>query len=148
MAGLDEKRVAAASYILQFYQEVRNLTTYYVQYNNLLIEIESKTKSVAELPIEFSTQLTSMAQLLRQSVQVTYIQLTAIGAGIKGKKETKTDVEDSYVKIMSSLIFERTDIKKYVEEVNKFLIQGIMQTLLSTSEDLVSQITENVEENI
>ena len=88
---LDEKKVAASSYILQFYQEVKLLTTYYVQYHNLLIELESRyTEREEPIPMESTATIIQIAQLLRQSVQTTYIEFSSISKNLKN--ETKIDI--------------------------------------------------------
>jgi len=136
---LDEKKVAASSYILQFYQEVKLLTTYYVQYHNLLIELESRyTEREEPIPMESTATIIQIAQLLRQSVQTTYIEFSSISKNLKNA--TKIDIEEQYKAIMSKLIFERKDIENYVKGINEFLVQDIIQALLKTSNDVISEI--------
>lgn len=141
--SIDEKKTAAASYILNFYKEVNNLNHYYSQYLNAMIELENKYGQKYSDKINDSEKVALMnfIQLCRYTSHKCYIQYKAITGAINQKEDKK--VLNAYLKVKTDLVIKREDLENFVVSLNSFLIKDIIQNLLESSQGLVSDIFEN-----
>lgn len=134
------KKSAASSYIINFYDGIITLTQNYTLYNNLLIESDKKygednVKGLTELERQ---QLLNAVQNIRSLVQQVYIQYKSIASSAKVKEIDK--IEDIYNKLKKDFIIKLDDLEKFVIGMNSFLVNEIIQELLSSATDLMEQV--------
>jgi len=135
-----EKEIAGASYVLTFYRDVQELNNNYVQYCNLLIELEAKEH--IKMGIEERQILIQAVQVLRENIQKSYIEYTALISNIDIEKNVEKDKElaDIYKELTTKFIIQRDKVGEYVKHINNFLIRNVIRTLLQTSEDLITSM--------
>lgn len=138
-----EQKVAGASYIISFFQEVQRLTHSYAQYLNIMLEMEKKYGSddLKEItPVERDTTSQTF-QTVRYYALKCYVQYHAIKPALKLQDDQK--IEDAYKTVKSQFIIPRKALEEYVIGLNSLLVQNIIQNLLQTSQDLVGQVYTN-----
>lgn len=138
--NINEKKQAAASYILNFYNQILLLNDQYSRYLNFLTEIQAKYGSEAETrtEIEERSSLIDLLRNIRYVATTAHIQYTVIRDTTKLKDTEGTD--KLYLTIRDTFIIKRTDLEKYVLILNKFLVQSIIQELLSSSSDFLASL--------
>jgi hypothetical protein len=142
VAQSQEERVAASSYVISFYKFVQSLTHEYANYENMLLEMEAKTKNNAEKldPTSKDTLLGS-SQRLRYYATQTYINYESIRRAVGDKKiKENADMRAAYAELRSHLIIARDDAEKFVVEMNAILLTEIVKNLLQTSQDVMEQL--------
>lgn len=140
MKEQQEKDVAGASYILTFYNDVQLLNNNYVQYCNLLIELEAKQE--VKIGIEERQVLIQSIQTLRENIQKTYIEYTALISNIGIDKDVEKDKKlyGTYKDLITKFIINRDKVGEYVRELNNFLIRNVIRNLLENSKDLITTL--------
>lgn len=140
MKEQQEKDVAGASYILTFYNDVQLLNNNYVQYCNLLIELEAKQE--VKIGIEERQVLIQSIQTLRENIQKTYIEYTALISNIGIDKDVEKDKKlyETYKDLITKFIINRDKVGEYVRELNNFLIRNVIRNLLENSKDLITTL--------
>lgn len=140
--GINERRAAAASYILTFYQEIVNLTHHYAQYSNLLVEAVNKYGSkVEELEDEAKGILVTEVQSVRYCAYKCYVMYKTLIPSLK-LKENK-ELLGVYSKIKDSYIMKQEDLEKFVIVLNSVLVEEVIKDLLDTSQALVEGVYQN-----
>lgn len=145
-----EKKQAAASYILNFYNQVLMLNDQYSRYLNFLTEIQAKYGAAAEdkTEIEERSLLIDLLRNVRYVVTTSHIQYTVIAKSIGIKREIEEATQKEYLAIRDTFIIKRTDLEKYVFTLNTFLINSIIQELLNSSSEFLDGVfKENGNEN-
>ena len=136
----DEKKTAAASYIIQFYQEIDALTTNSSIYINLLLELKQKYGVTPEGMDDGDTQTFKQTlQAVRFNIIRTNIQKKSIIKKLKLSDETKAD--ELHDKITDHFKIEKADLLLYAELINDFLLNNIMDSLLQNSQDYLTGLT-------
>lgn len=132
---------AAANYITTFYRDVQELNTYYAQYVNLLSEIEQRQKDGVNLEEDQKGVLTQVTQTVRFFAIRAFIQYSALKRTIQEENTPILgDVEKFYPPVRDTFQIHRADLEGYVLELNLFLLNSIIRSLLETSEDLVNKV--------
>lgn len=143
---VSEQKTAAASYVLQFYGEVIQLTNNYANYRNMLLEFKTKVggDSSAGLNPEEKTAVINLCHTVRFYATKTYVGYTSINAGLKvtGKKE----IEEQYNIIKEQFIIGLDNLDKYVSGLNAFLLTEVVKNLLQSSEELINKLYNEKEE--
>lgn len=141
---IDEKKTAAASYILTFYQEVTQITQIYAQYENFIIQLENKYNTeemLKKATDEEKNAISASAQTARASAMRVYIQYKSIQTHFKQQdSKTSKEIESAYKNVKSNYIINRQDLEKFVTNLNIYLVSEIMQTLLDSSQNILTQI--------
>lgn len=141
--GIDEERIAAASYILNFYQDVVNLTHNYCNYENVLIELQQEHGSTEEvkLSVEQKELIKQYCQILRYYARSSNIRYKAIIRSIKSKKiKERKELKELLKKINSNYVIRVEDIKAYVEVMNEIIVDNIIKNLLESSSSIVNDL--------
>lgn len=140
MAKVDEVKTAASSYILNFYQEVSQLTDYYSYYLNLLIELESKQgKDLTKMEEQDKEAMRNAVQTCRLLSHKCYIHYLSITEGVKDlKRDTK--IIEMYKKINDKFIVPRETLEEFVILLNSVLVKSIMRSLLESSQAIVDTV--------
>jgi len=144
--AIDEKKTAAASYILSFYQNVEALTGIFSQYINVMLELQEKYGEgyVNKCGEEEKTAITQVVQNARFIVSKTYIQYRSIAPSLKIKEENK--INKMAAKIRSSYIILRDDLEAYTVEMNRVLVSEVIQQLLVSSQSILGSLYDDKKE--
>ncbi len=144
ISKIDEKKLAGASYIFSFYKEVQILTDYYSQYINFLLEIKEKSKGIDidKLGDAEKTTIMQGVQQVRISAHKSYVQYISIIGVLKIKDDDKDEdkIKESYKKVKTDYIINEGDLETYVISLNKFLLNGIIQSLLEDSQHIIEEV--------
>jgi hypothetical protein len=137
---LDEKKVAGASYILNFFQEVNRLTHNYAVYLNALNELEYKygKSSIEKMGDAEKMALTQVVQEVRYGINKSFIQYKSIMIGLKQKEDSA--IVDKYKKVLASFVIDRDELQEFVVSLNSVLVKDIIQQLLENSQNLVNTV--------
>lgn len=142
--AIDEKKTAAASYILSFYNEVLGLTAMYANYVNSMIQLEYKYSTpeiMQKMTDEEKNNISSNAQNVRAGCIRTYILYKSIKNNLKDTTKNK-ELEASYLKCKNTYLIQRQDIETYVTELNTYLMSSVIQSILETSQNILNEIYE------
>ena len=138
----NEKQIAGASYLLDFYQEVNNLTHHYAQYSNLLIEAKHKYgKEIDSLDENAKGILVTEVQSVRYYAYRCYIMYETLRPSLKLKKNTK--LKEAYDKVKDVYIMKQEELEKFVIALNSVLVQEVIKDLLDTSQALIATVYQN-----
>jgi len=138
---VDEKKTAAASYILTFYQQVLAVTNSYSNYNNILIELRytyGDEPDFSKMEPNHSEVVKQTIQNTRFEIQRTYIQYVSIRSALKLRSDVK--LEASFKKIKKNFVMSMDDIEDFVIRMNKFLLENVVKTLLEDSGDVMANV--------
>lgn len=138
-----DKKVVAASYIFSFYQDIEFLNNDYAHYLNLMLEFENRYPNKEK--IEGANQddkqtINKYCQQVRYQVHKVFIKYQSIIPALKIGSDK--DLENSYKQLtsMEGYIINREVLNTFVKAVNKCLVNGVIQELLSTNQDLINSI--------
>jgi hypothetical protein len=140
-----EEKVVGASYIINFYKEVSNLTHTYAQYLNLMLEIKNKYPQNKELDVmqelDKNTMYTAI-QNLRFYIIRTYIEFTAISSNIKDKPKEKefTRIKELYHNFKEKFVIQTEEVEEYTILFNSILINTVIKNLLESSQDIINNV--------
>ncbi|QGH73144.1 MAG: hypothetical protein [Siphoviridae sp. ctjeG17] len=139
---VDERRATGAFYTLQFYEDVQLLTHNYSLYINLLLQIETiygkESEKIAKMPEETREQLSNLTQQIRHYANVVYVKYRGLLISASDPKEA--DVKKYYEEIKNNYVFERKNVEEYVVLVNAYLVSQVMKDLLTSSQQIYSEI--------
>jgi len=143
----NEKKQAAASYILTFYNQVIQLNDSYSRFLNMLVELDSKYGAEFEKKAEDSEKnaLIEQSRIVRYVSTNAFIQYRVIRESIE-KLNDKTQIElieKQYEAIRDKVIPRRNELQEYVITLNKFLVTNIIQELLTNSSEFIDTILNN-----
>lgn len=133
-----QEKIAAANYVLNFYQEVATLTSFYSQYENILLEIKAKYGDEHPIPEEDKTYIVEICKNIRYYVRVCYIKHKSIVS--KVKKQTDDETETLKNDIASSLLVDRVKLEAFVVKMNDVLVENVIKDLLQNSGDIINSI--------
>lgn len=141
----DERKAAGANYIINFFNEMQQLKVYYSQYINFLLEIKTKYGSSPESKNwsdEEKQALSNLAQTVRHLCNLTYISFVSIfSSGHMNTEKTIMDrAEKLYFKIINTYVIESRELEEFVLLLNKAMINDVIQNMLMSSQDIVSNI--------
>lgn len=144
---ISEEKTVGASYILQFYQDVLNLTHSSSQYANLLLEFENKygedEKGIAALDENERQALTSTVQEVRYWANRSYIAYAVINRAIPSKlrdEEEANRMREIHEAIKRTFIIPRDVLEEYNLLLNGVLVKKVVRNLLESSSDLISEV--------
>lgn len=139
-----DEQILGANYIIEFYNEIKNLTDTYSAYLNLQIELKSKynTTPTEQLKLEEieSQTLKTTIQNLRfyaHKAQIHFITIAEI-TGIK--ITTINELQEGYNTLNASFIPQEKELTKYVLTLNKTLAGEIIQNLLQNSQQIINSL--------
>jgi hypothetical protein len=139
MKNVNEERTTAASYVLNFYQQVEQLTHFSVLYINLILDLETRYKNLEESGIaqEEKDQLKNLLEQVKYYAQITSLKYGAIESKISTKKAGyKSKIMASVKGLFGSYVLKRESVYNYTELLNAALAENVMSKLLETSQEL------------
>jgi len=144
---IDEKKIAGASYIVNFYNEVQNLKINFSAYLNVMIEIESNLAGGKIDSIEMTKKLTDeqigavkvICQNVRHTAILTYTSYKSLISSVSTLKPV-SEMESNYKKIRDTFVIDKDVLESYVTEMNTFLLKDIIKGLLETSQNIIQNL--------
>lgn len=133
----DDRKVAGASYILNFYRDVATLTDYYSQYINYMIEIEHKYPDVNKASEQELESIKNAVQNMRLYCMKVYIQYKSIALSLKLPKDE--EIERLIIVIKAEYILSRENVETYVILMNNLLVKEIISQLIDNSDNLLRE---------
>ena len=138
-SNVDEEKTTAASYILNFYNEIAQLTHYYAQYENVMLHLASKYGDKEDkITQQEKSIVNELNENLRYYTVVTYIKYSSISA--KTGEKINKKITDLHDKVKASFMVKREDIKNYVIELNGVLMGTVVKSLLENASDLMNKL--------
>jgi len=143
----DEKKTVAASYVMQFYQEVQTLNHNFAVYLNLIDLFRHKYGEtfIEKMGDEEKASIQNVTQENRYNIRRINVMLKGIlnkfGAKLEGKIKYE-DLKKIYEKLKNQPIFKEEDITAYTELLNVLISENFIQDLFTTSQDYVNQIVD------
>lgn len=145
MADIDEKKVAGASYIITFYKDIQQITSFYAQYNNLILELKAKSKAdiketgeIRDIPEETQEVYKVLLQNIRYYVSTCYIQYKTLKKPLNLK--SNSELEEGFKIIKNNYVIKVEDLEKFTICINSVLVEGVIKSLLETSEGIVGGV--------
>lgn len=139
----DERQVVAASLIVQFYQDVSQLSHHFCIYRNYLVELGVKGKENQDMNDNESQALQVTVQNYRYFANKTYIQFLTLSK--EGVIDNKEQVKQHYAHINNpkNFIIEVQQAENYLTEIMALFLKGIVKDLLNTSQQIFNEIYGN-----
>lgn len=139
MNEVNEEKAAAANYVINFYNEVQQLTHFYANYENLMLELSEKYGSQEDKIEQSENELIKQAcATIRYYSQLAYIKYSSII--LKTGEKLDKDIEKLNQTITTSYVVKRADVKDYVVKLNSVLMNTVIKNLLETSSDVIAKI--------
>lgn len=142
---ISEEKTAGASYILQFYASVQNLTHWYSLYFNFLLESGAKYSANSQYTEQdqeaFKGYITNMRYYLTQC-NIGYMALK------KTVFKENLELEQLYKDVNKTFIINIDDIGRVVIAYNQLLVSEVMRSLLENSQDIINNIYGGGRENL
>lgn len=142
---MNEIKVAGASYISSFFQEVTYLNHNFAVYINANLELANKCgndreklKQISQMELQ---NINNAIQLMRVSIIKTYLGYKTIGRNVKLKDNAELEI--LYKKLTETYNFESVDLQNYIMEINNILVSDIIKELVENSQLLLQQIYSN-----
>lgn len=138
-----EQQVAGAGYVLSFFNDVEQLSNYYAQYINTILSFERKypdSKALENMSEEDRQTLINVVQGLRTWIIRCFVKAQALKE--KVENFTSDEFEESYRKVTGEFIPEKEVVEKFVIEINKAFVNGVLVDLLNQARDVYARLTE------
>lgn len=150
---MNEKQIAGASYILNFFQYVHQIGHYHAIYVNMLLELQHKYGDSDDfdkvMPEEEKSQLMLNMQSLRYFIMQAYTHYHTIRKKLNITEELDKNLKNAYARIMGRFMIGRDDAQELLFYFNDILVTDVIQSVLENYQDLLSSIynTPDGEEN-
>lgn len=142
---MTNQRALAADYITQFYQNVLAMTDVLATYVNFQREMKVKydTKRDEKMSEQEKMSFLQVQQMLTQQILRTHIQYRVL---FKSKKlrvpqDLAMNIDIFYKKMQDEHIIEEQTATDYVEAINEIIVSEAMESLLETSQDILTQLS-------
>jgi hypothetical protein len=142
MATSSEQKTAAASTLLEFYNQVMTLLSHKAAYKSILAELQSKygddSKLMQSMDDMEKQQLAKHLSQLRYTIDIARTMYYAIAKNLKQLDEKKfiKEVQPLLDNIDKNYICARADVEAFAQEMYGFLLNDVVQNLIkeATSE--------------
>jgi hypothetical protein len=137
-----ENKTIGVSYVVGYYIEVEQITTLLAQYINYFLELEQKygSDNINKIDEAEKDALNNLIQNIRHLVIKTKIKTNVIYRSINKVKVDHPDIKKLSEHIVSNFIIDRKILNEYVMELNLFVTQDVIQSLIVNNQEIVSQI--------
>lgn len=141
----EEKKLAGASYILSFYNDIENLTGYAAQYLNIYKSIKGKytEETLKDVGMEETDQqnIVTITQAIRACIFRIYIKITSLKEKVNEfGGEDYNKLKASYGTLIEKDIYERAELEDFIILLNKLFITGVFGELLVTAKDVIDSL--------
>lgn len=142
----EEKQAAGAGYILSFFNDIEQLTTYFASYLNVMLVLRckygdaEKLRNLEGLEEQDRVDLVATAQGMRTWIVRSYVKAKALQDKITGFGNVKID--DAYKKATGEFIVNPEVIEEYVIEINRVFADEMLSDLLIRAYDIAGRLTQ------
>lgn len=141
----NEEKAAAANYVINFYNEVQQLTHFYATYENLMLELIEKYGNEEQIEETEKSVIKQACSTIRYYTTVSFIKYSSIM--LKTGENIDKDIEKLYNIIIKTYVVKREDVKNYVVKLNSVLMNTVIKSLLESSSDVIAKLYgENLKE--
>jgi len=133
-----EQQVAAASYILNFYQDVGALTNAFAHYSNILAQFGATAEG--DLNEVHRNALNQNVQSVRYHIETCYIVYRTLSDKLEVSVEDVDVIEQAYTESLKDYIMKKDRVKDFVLWMNKVLADKVMTSLMETSNDMIDKV--------
>lgn len=143
-------KVAAAGYLLAFYNDIENLTNNFSNYTNLLAELKEKyptEDSLRKMSEEDNQASLILIKNLRFWVTRSYIKYMALKSQIKEFQAHEKIINQYYNELINQNAFKIELLQAYAIKINELFVNGVTPELLTTSTDLYAKYLEPGEQH-
>lgn len=142
---MEDSKIVAASYIIQFYNDLENLNTAYPYYINNLIRILGRygtdEEALGQMEDNEKNEVQSNADAVKTYIIRSYIRYEALREDLKNVKDEDTTKLKAYMDAATIKILpERKDVEGYVIALNRVFTSTIMYDFLNTSKDTLLKV--------
>ena len=135
---INEQKTTAANYILNFYNEVAQLTHHYANYENLMLELAEKYGDHQDKIEDGEKEIIRQTcHTLRYFVTATYIKYQSILSKVG---DPNPDITTLYNRLKLQFIVKREDVRNYTILLNSVLVNTVIKDLLQTSSEIINKI--------
>lgn len=136
-----DEQIAAAGYVVTYFNDVETMTNETANYINLLNEIKQRSKGsdTIELQEENTQVIEQLIPTLRFYVVRTYVKTISLASRMESLRSPRLD--ELYQKIKYSSVPEAADIEEYCFELNKLFVQGVVSSIIDRAWDYYSQLS-------
>lgn len=144
-----DQRIAGASYIVTFFNDVEALNWQAPAYINLITQFkfkypqkgESGRPEESDMDIVDQTNLQSSVQMIKTYVFRVYTKFRALSKQIDQFDEYKDIMEKGYKAVSGEAIPSQEVIEGFVITVNELFVMGIVGELLGSASEVLRTIT-------
>lgn len=141
--AIDQNKVLGATYVSEFFLEIKGLTEQYANYKNIALEIEYLSKREGgKFDADQLNNAKTAVNNIRFISNKVYIHFKTLCAVLEIPEETSKPIIEAYEKINDpeKALPEIPDIEFFVVQVNKLLVKDVIKDLLQTSQDILNSL--------
>lgn len=145
-----EGEIAGASYVMNFLDDVENLTNTYATYLNVMVRVKDKyglgkkeegeKKKQIRLEPEDEQAILEVNEAMRVWIARCYIKASTLQKKIDKMKDGVKNLKKSYESAISSSTIEKEIAESFVMEINSLFMEGILTELLVRSQDIYRDV--------
>lgn len=141
-----ENEAAGAGYILAFFSDIENLTTYYSYYQNLLTRLEAKFPKDKKGLVQFNKmddvergQAEQLTESVRFYISRTWLKFSAIKEKVTEFKAKANEIDELYSQLKNQTTPSEEVTEKYVVLLNTMFVSGIASSVLVKAQEIYEQ---------
>lgn len=148
-----EEQVAGASYVMNFLNDVENLTNTYATYLNVMVRIQDKYQlgkkekeenkkknKTVQLDNEDEQAVLEVNEAIRVWIARCYVKANTLQVKIPEMKESVKKLKKNYESAISSSMIEKEVAEGFVMDINAVFMQGILKDILTRAQDVYEDV--------
>jgi len=141
----DDKKSVAASYDIQFYQEVQTLNHNQAAYMGQIIDLKNQygeqyaDKIPQEEKLALRETISNVRYTLIKALTILEVLLKQFRSKLKNPKDYEDLLKQSS-KMIDKPVFSAEELHNVIVGINSFMVEAYVQDLLITSQDYIDQV--------
>jgi len=148
-----EEQIAGSSYILNFLNDVENLTNTYATYLNVMVRMQDKyklgkkekdegseRKKTLQIEQEDERAILEVNESIRIWIARCYIKAKTLEVKIPEMVASVKKLNKHYELAISSSMIEKEVVEGFVMDINAIFMQGILKDLLIRAQDVYEEV--------
>jgi hypothetical protein len=148
MPEIKEEKIAAASYVVTFFNDVEALTWQGAAFINMIAQFKEKyppqdANKMEEEGLDESDQVNLMTsvQNIRSMTFRCYVKFKSLIKQIEEWKSYEPKIKELYNKISDAGVPAKSDVEEFVIVMNELFVVGIIGELLGSAGDVLRKLT-------
>ncbi len=138
-----EEKLAAAMLIINFANDIENLTNTYASYLNVLIRIKEKYGvELKGIDTEDQQALIQTSELLRSYIVRCWADSEKLQTKIPTIKSKMTEIRKLYKETKTASMIEIETAEKFITLLGTAFTEGVLEDLLVHSRDIYKEVLE------